>query len=358
MLKRAYEWLRIVNPEPSSELVRARQAAGTQIATAISDESDCSLGMACAMGVVSGFESFASDSATVKQLVDLIRGQDSAFPGDLGENALELRVVAALALGEVVQDVDRGDALLAAVLLSGLGSRPPTRKKHLDRMITEILDLTCRSLSSRADRHRRVPSKAVRLPSTAPEALDKAWTTIVDLHEQLTLVQQQARIDREEINVLWWVFGASSTHAAKPLAALPAGAAALCCGAELGSLSLLPSIASVEALAERAYLASRSAPDQAALAVSALASSWTDTLPRVLVPDDEAASLSQEFPSLFPLSWLCARLIDSGGATGWKAEFKRKTGISASHSELPAHWATQALRERQAQRLHRVANCR
>jgi len=55
---------------------------------------------------------------------------------------------------------------------------------------------------------------------------------------------------------------------------------------------------------------------------------------------------------LLPLSWLCLRLQESQGASGWEAELQSKTGLAADHELTPGELAAQVFLERQAQRVY------
>ena len=124
MLRRTFEWYRVVNPTPTSEVIENRKAAARDIMAAIDDAEDWGLAFDCASGAVAGFEAgFTQDSDVVKSLVGAIRAHDSSFPEDLTENALELRVCAALALGE---------------MLAGKGSRGWSSVVCCDRALVSV----------------------------------------------------------------------------------------------------------------------------------------------------------------------------------------------------------------------------
>ena len=144
MLSRTFEWYRVVNLQPTSEIIDNRKAAALDIVTAIDDAEDWGLALQCASGAVAGFEAgFTQDSHVVESLVGAIRTHDSSFPEDLTENALELRVCAALALGEILarngheETTDR--VVISSVLQSGFGVRPTPAGKYLKHLVSELL---------------------------------------------------------------------------------------------------------------------------------------------------------------------------------------------------------------------------
>ena len=201
-------------------------------------------------------------------------------------------------------------------------------------------------------RRHRPPSIGKDLKALAnPPDLETAWNSLVPaIRAALDEVAKQSAIDREEINVLWWMFGGVSTTTGQQFAEMPVGAAALCCGAELGNQCLLPPAASHEAMIRRAYEAGRKSDDLTERKIESVAASWTTPIESVLVPDDDARELAMKHPALFPLSWLCSRLLASNGAKGWAAEFKGLTKIPTSWTRSSVNWAIQAFRERTALR--------
>ncbi len=357
MLTKAFEWCRIVNPQPSTQTVDHRIAAATTIIDALDEEDDWDLMLGCTVGVVAGFDSnFTSDSPVVQTIVSAIRKHDSAFPQDLLENALELRACAGIALGELLirgsETAPPQDALsVASALRSGLGVRPPHDGKHLRRLLDELEVVASKVLTngSRANRRRisTFDTLFAKIKEQAPENLPTLWEVAVKpLRSAIEEIVQQSAIDREEINILWWMFAGPSTSTGQSIAELPAGSAVLYCGAELGSRCLLPVLPNHESMVRRAYEFGRKSQALTERSLEKIAAEWDIQVLHALLPDKNARKFAQEHPALVPLSWLCSRLLDSRGATEWADEFGRLTGITASQVRTPAHWAVQAFRER------------
>lgn len=363
MLIRAFEWYRLVNVQPTSQTIDNRAAAARNIMSAIDEAEDWHLALGCAVGVVAGFEgNFTQDSPVVQSLIRAIRAHESAFPQDLSENALELRVCAAVALGEIMvrngdQAPDTSALLIASVLRSGLGARPSPSSRHLKQMLDELDGAAAKVLVSGAfSRRRRLVALAEgfeKLQELTPTELPAAWKSLVPaLTAAMRESAQHSEIDREELNVLWWMFSGVSSTTGRLIAKMPSGAAVLCCGAELGDQCLVPPTLGLEAMVQRAYETGRKPSEMTDRNIEELAADWDPELPNVLVPNEDARRLAQTYPSLFPLSWLCDRLLASKGPTGWTVEFERLTDIPTNHTLLPANWAIQAFRERVAHRVH------
>jgi hypothetical protein len=362
MLNRTFEWYRIVNVKPTSQMIDNRIAAVHDLLETIDQESDWNLVLGYAVGVVAGFDvNFAQDSPVVDSLVSSIRAHESAFPEDLSENALELRACAAVALGEIMvrggdQALSADALLVASVLRSGLGPRPSVTGKHLKQMLDELDSTATKLLASegisRRERLITLAQQFEKLPE--PPDLPTAWKSLVpSLKAAMKDIVQQSAIDREELNVLWWMFAGTSTTTGYPIAEMSAGAAVLCCGAELGSQCLIPPTSSLEAMARRAYEVGRKRHDLTDRSIEKIAADWDNQFLSVLVPDEEAQVLAKDYPSLFPLSWICARLLASKGTSSWFSEFERMTGIPSNYACPPANWAIQAFRERVAHRIYK-----
>ena len=355
MLRRTFEWYRIVNPTPTSEIIENRKAAALDIVTAIDGAEDWDLAFNCASGVVAGFEAgFTQDSHVVESLVGAIRAHDASFPEDLTENALELRVCAALAVGEILERNGNEVVVIGSVLRSGFGVRSPRPARFLKQMVSELTVASAKALSDEAElRRQRLRSIGKNLKELAePSDIEMAWNNLVPaIRAALDEVGKQSAMDREEINVLWWMFAGTSTTTGQQFADMPVGAAALCCGAELGSQCLLPPTASHEAMIRRAYETGRKPDDLTRRTIESIAANWTAPMQSALVPDEEDRDLAMNHPALFPLSWLCSRLLASNGSKGWAAEFKGCTKIPARCTRSSVDWAIQAFRERTALRV-------
>lgn len=359
MLSRAFEWYRIVNAQPRSQTIDNRKATARDVVKAIDEAKDWHLPLGCAAGVVAGFDAnFTQDSPVVQSLVVAIRAHESAFPQDLTENALALRACAAIALGEIlVRNGDQAPAadalLIASVLRSGLGARPSPKGKHLKQMLDELGGAAAKVLDSGGLlRRRRLVTQVQQFEKLQETAdLPAAWKSFVPaLKSAMKEIAQQSAIDREELNILWWMFAGVSSTTGEPIAEMPPGAAVLCCGAELGGQCLVPPPSSLEAMVRRAYEAGRKPQGMTDRGIEKVVADWGDQLPNVLVPDEDARVLARTYPSLFPLSWLSDRFLASHGATGWAAEFERITDVPANHARPPANWAIQVFRERVAHR--------
>lgn len=357
MLNRAFEWYRMVNVQPAQGVLDNRVASVKDLIKAISSAKSWEVPLAWTAGVASGFDvNFRHDSPAVVQLVAAIKAHDTAFPEDLTENALELRACAALALGEIVaaqgKDHPSHSAIgLAAALRSGINARPLPRARYLKQMLEELDGAAARTLQAGAETRRDIPVTASPFSgfkdAEPPADLPAAWKSLLPaLKKSYKQLTQQAAIDREELNVLWWLFGGASSTVGQRFSGMDLGAAALCTGAELANLSLLPPSPNTAAILQRALEADRAPAALKEMKVEGLAGAWTDAHLACLIPDEDAEQLAKTNPTLFPLCWLAARLRESQHARGWSAAFEQATAVPRSFSRTPIEWGSQVLRER------------
>ena len=363
MLSKAFEIYRIVDPQPTSDTIDKRKAAVGDMITAIEDAEDWTPLLQFVVGVADGFdEHFQQDSSVIQILVDAIKTHESAFPGDLSENALELRACAAMALGEIMTQEDTNplppdSLLIASALRAGIGIRPSPEGIYL-KQLSQGLDISAAQVLANggiARRQRKDHMIQNLVDLTVPDDPATATTSINALKTSLVDFARQSEIDLEEINVLWWMFSGRSETIGELLSKVPAEVAILCCGTELGNQCLLPPTPSVEAMVQKACETGRKQEEMSEKSLQEIAGTWGEDVLKVLVPDEASLSLVLEFPVLFPLSWLCNRLLTSHGMADWRDEFKRSTGLSSSlHQTLPI-WGIQVFRERITQRIHAEA---
>lgn len=362
MLKKTFEWLRIAHAKPDNETVDARQKAVGEILARVDQAKDLSLLSAVVTGTVAGLEcAYTSQSPQVASLVESIRKFQPAFPAELSENALDLRVTCALALGELlVRGPKKGapfrSVLPAALFVAGDGVRPVDGGKHLADALKGIASEAWRVLEAEAVSVRERQEvdldelAGIEVPNDAPTF----WKNLLPaLQSCFTTLQDQVRADQEELEVLSWFYREHSDTFAKPLRDLSAHYAALACGSEVGDRILLPPHRGVYHMIVSAVTRGRGKKGELdELPWAKVASALDEQARNLLAPDDDqvTAFVGTAAPIL-PVTWLAVRLKDSQGAPGWEAEFERKTGLKADVGIKPGAFAEQVFKERVAQRL-------
>lgn len=355
MISRIVEWYRIVNMQPTADTIDRRKAAAKDVVAAYESDSGDGL-LTVVAGAICGFQPEQVGDPSVQRLIEIIRGKDSAFPQDLSDNALELRAAAATAIGEIVAgESEKAPSaraiMLALVLESGLGFRPTPREHHIANVLSELRTVARDTLSrSQEVRRRRVGAAAAKLlgfDENVTDPLAAVKTFVKSVKSALKELAQQSSIDREEIEVLWWLFGNSSTSTGKALSDMSPGHAALLAGVEVADLCLLPPTNNAESFVVRAMESVKDADAKRELHALVQES---DSAARAKLADEDTTKRSKSHAVLFPVSWLCSRLVESRGVGGWTQEFEAKTQLAAKQSLSAVDFGRQIFRERVAQR--------
>jgi hypothetical protein len=359
MLNKAFEFLRIADPKPSNEKVGMRRKAAVDVVAKLDKKENQSLLLACLQGIVAGFDNppFTQESAAVVALIKATKeqGGDATLPEDLKENALELRALAGIAVGELLEkSLTEGvgdEAMLAALGLSAASLRPATKNKHLESMRGELFVHASKVLQLGAAQRRQRGTQAleklndIALPDEDEEEGGRWKEVLPAIRAALSEAHAQATIDREETDILWWMFTGFSEIEQKPLPQLSASAAAFSAGVELGRRALLPPSPSTTAMVDRVTTSGRKATALASITLEHAASEWTEALLDSLLPSDEnGKNAVSQCPALLPLASACRRLRESGGAKLGK-EFTTATGLAVDEPFSPVMWGVQAFRE-------------
>ena len=245
--------------------------------------------------------------------------------------------------------------LVASLLLSAIPPRPVTSERYLKAVLDGLQNLASELLERAALLRRNGSPLPVDCLSKLEAAADvatfqqKVIPAILDCFNEL---QKRAIIDREERELLWWLYAGSSSTTRQRVSALKPAVAAVCCGGELANIAIQPPLAGIRHMVYRAVEEGRKAKDLAERSVEDMVPDWDENVLGVLATgESHIESLISAYPSLLPLSWLCKRLCDSQVGSGWKEEFESKTGCSPSEKRPTADWAAQVFYERSAQRL-------
>ena len=291
-------------------------------------------------------------------LRDEFAKEDTTF--SLVNNEREVRVLATAILGALVA-AGRSVAILAVIAGNVAGHRPPLGADWLLRDATEaLLRLSVANRAPATIDTKVEPTINAKLtdqiaaltqddPATLQvllkairsEANGSAKTTASQTSTALAALDKQARMQREESQMLWWLVGGHSRSLERPFAALGAQQAALVAALDLAALTTVSSLGPVAApaLLQRAIVQARKgrgAPARdLAGAVDGLKSEELARLP--LIADKVPARLAPVMTALG-----LARTI---GAGAWHGRFQETTGLEASINFDPDQISTQLYRE-------------
>jgi hypothetical protein len=360
MLDKAFEFLRICDPQPVDEKVRHRKESASDLAVLLAKNENRDLLLSVLQGVVAGFNSppLTQDSAAVRAVIKAIKDHDTALPQDLSENAMELRSVAAIAAGELLTQSAalspaNGNALLTALCLrTALSLRSKGTEKHVEAMFDVLKGAGDKLVQDAAHQRRR--RSATSLNQLEEFSVDKeSEESDAPLSEALLLIQaalvevhNQAATDREELETLWWMFAGYSEVAGTPLSELSPSAAAFCSGVELAERALLPPAPGAMAMVDRAVQTGRKSAAKAISLEDAI-KEWTrPMIEALLTPDAPVDGVPEICPALLPVAWACKQVRNYTEKPRLEESFGIVTGISGKQGFAPAIWGSQIFLEK------------
>lgn len=210
--------IRIFDPDPTDDLVEKRTASIKDIRNLFSKKKQVNDLFQTANFLAGLIESGVTQSAAtfVKEIETAIRSKSKSFVAE-GED-LQLTVCAQLGALQLIKDSSRnaGDVQVADVIAIGLWSALIFQKHRseakLESLRYELLQ-QCQSLiiaRAKASRRRLEVTEAVYAKPEGEE-VDVGVAVIAGLKDTLNALKINAAIDREEIDLLWWVIAGWSS---------------------------------------------------------------------------------------------------------------------------------------------------
>jgi hypothetical protein len=360
MQNKAFEWLRAANLKPDNQAVELRQRIVADALAYLDAEADARLLVEFVTAACAGCKDrFAPDAPFITKLVEITRKHQAAFPADLAENGLDLQVTCAIVIGELLTRSKKSSpsmtAAAASLVVSTLGLRSSASGKYTLEFLSDLLIASRQYLDKRSAsvRMREEPDVDELEAVVAPADATEFWKLLAPkLSSVLSSLNENAKADREELEVLWWFYNRHSKRLSKPIADLSLGQAALVTAIEVADCVILPPHGGVITMINEAIATGRKKTDLTARTLEALAAEWASPVEAFLLPSDEQIEgVTGDCPAAFPLTWTCRRLKESAHSSAWKDEFATKTGVSATLSLSPTALASQVFHERIAQRL-------
>ena len=315
-------------PDPDDDFINKREEAIKILRTGLVKKRTVDSIMGLASGVCEVFRDSPSlPDALATQIESAIKKQSPSFMRD--DRDLEMGVCAAVA---VVQTVNSGRTMgdgwyvsdvLAVALWSALSFLPACNAPKLEEFRRLAVDAARDHIlkTSLQKRHRReVPDFGpLGGVGVTPQTFVAATTPTIDA------LRLNAALDREEIDLLWWVLGSASNIFRQPLQSLSPATRAVVTGVEMGAL--------MRALPTQSHrnLALRGIEEADPLSLPDLLTALGEER-LVIAASFNEESLIGHAPLVFPL--LAA--ISSGEGIGLGADLPRSL----------AEWAARALLER------------
>jgi hypothetical protein len=363
MVPKVYEWLRAADLKPDDAMVTSRTKAVQDLEKKIRESKTYGLTLGIVTAAVGGCERLGEQSSTYTTLLECVRTQSPAFPSAIAENGLHLRMIGCLALGELLtsneeDESDSDELIVGSLLVSGLGLKPKEAGRHLDGVFEELGTLARTNLQKQAvaarERQELTWKGFDALQSATGDPANFNQQLLPALKELFQELEKQRQSDREELEVIWWLYNGHSEQLEKQLKAMPAFLAATAIGCELADRITPPATAGLGEMVSQATVRDRTPTQIKAKPVAKIVTELGETGRKLLLPSAEhVRKFARGTGTLLPLTWLCIRLEENQGAGGWEAEFLTKTGVASDLELTPDVLAAQVFAERQAQEVYR-----
>lgn len=352
MIAQALEFCRLANPQPQHTEIEKRSGAAEALAAKLVGVEARSHLLAAVQGVVSGFDKtpFTQQSPTVKLIVETIKLDDLSLPEDLTENSNSLRAVAAMAIQSILKGkVSVSSTIVALALRSALSLRKPPTERYL-KWVLEALLASAHTLlvaegEKRRDSTQEKLSELLSLEAPDDEDTDLWGTLLPAVQSAVRELSVRAEIDREEVNMLWWMFTAFSSIAGKPLDQLRPEDVASCVGLELAELSLLPPTPNSTELVKRTIVRTLTTTTED-ISLKSLSGAWSSEMRGQIVgPLFSGGNIADKIPAVLPLSRAVSITNESETKVSLDKAYVQATGFAPTLAVQPDEWGAQIFRE-------------
>lgn len=363
MLSNTFEWERLIHPTPTEEMITRRKAIVSYVLESFDSDQNIDEIFRLVSAALTGLSpSVAADVEYGAILTEITRKHQQAFPALLSENALDLQLTACLTVGELLtrkkgrQFWMEPQTAVAALCLSTAGIMLSVKGVHLDSVREMLLAksrerLSLEAISVRQRIEHDYVSKLNELspPGDVPTFWNELKPRLIDAFDSL---RTASAIDRDELEVLWWIYNNTSQIFGNSLSEMAAYDVALACSIELVDRGLCPAPASLNEIVLGKVARASNKPSGAGKPLKTIVAAWPVEIISSIVPADvDERTLVATWPKVLPLTWIATKIADSGVSTGWEQEFASRTGGNVNMKITPEALARQVFAERTAQRL-------
>lgn len=351
MIAKTFEWYRIVAATPTPQAIEARTKTATDL-TAVLSKQDPKTLLAMVQGIAREFDGSSSDVGTIEWLLRALKLQDPAISENLSENQMELRCIAAITLGELFLKskgkISKRGTLAGSALVSALYIRTLPKQRYLRAMLEELSALAVDVVETAADvRRRRTPIESLSSGELTVADLAATSKALSGLQGQITALDRNASMDREEISLFWFIAAGFSRTKKETFSAIPeVSIAAVHAALELSKFVLIPASLNcleilsviVESKRKRDSLKPVSLKDHVEL--------WSSVEWEAIAGTGSLdADLASKFPAIFPLGWIANRMREGQSLPNW-IEFQKVTGMKEDMDLSATQLARQLLWEK------------
>ena len=323
--------LRIIEPAPSDDFVLKRETAVKALRIRFLKVKNVDtlllLGSTLALGC---FGEAEVSSETASHIADALTKESPSFVAE--EKQLEIKVCGLLAILDAIEQGTTAERwsvadVLSVAVWSSLSFIPTQAEIKLEQLRVDAIEKARkRVLRVAVSNRQRMP-----VPEVGELIVDPSGAKLPDtLGKALSALRNNAALDREEIDLLWWVLAEGSDVLNKPLSAVSSVVRAVVTGYEVGSmLRRLPSQAHNHLVLRNVAVAE---PMSLLEIIDSLGEERV-TIAAKFAKESALAAAPQMFPVL--------SAIRSGTPHGLSAEMKRPLG----------EWAVRVLLESAVLRL-------
>lgn len=224
--------VRIFEAEPSDDFVTKRAAATKALAAKFGKEKDINTLVGFANGIAAACidpSAMPDDLAAVAEKA--IKDESTAFVR--AGNELQMATIGMIALGQAIEGAKAAATLsimdvLANATWLALDFQPPSANPKIEALRSEVLHAARKLVLSSASAARvRKPIPDTKMEGPVEDFSDLTDKVGAAVDTPVGALRENAILDREEIDFLWWALGDYSTTSAKQLSAMPPHAAGL-----------------------------------------------------------------------------------------------------------------------------------
>jgi hypothetical protein len=240
-------FVRIFEPSPTDDFVTKRIQAAKDIAARYIKKGTPIELIATADNIAAAVDGVSGvDTAFADDISKIISQQSTAFVRD--ERPQEFQAMLLIGAHQVFAG-SRGAStvllkadVLAAALWSALSYQAPSDKPKFEALRKAVLERARRWALEAAETSRRrsaIPEITLKMPES-PDFENVSAAIKTATQNAITPLRDNAALDREEINMLWWVLGDHSTFLEAPFGKPVEHVGAVVAGIELGALLRRP----------------------------------------------------------------------------------------------------------------------
>lgn len=344
-------WVGVADPQADDDACQTiRGSVDEWIAQIDGAENETRLILATLSIAVGGIT--VSSSAYQDEIDALFEhvSQSRSLTGSAKSNDILLRIFCLMTVYLILEsDESTLETLVSEVLISGLHVRVIKGKPKLERIIEICLQRAFEKIDQVALAERRIPdpgkglSKIGSLSFADATGAQQLGTILSEFSKS---IEQARAVDREELDVLWWMLNGYSEKLDRSLRELGACIGVIVSGIELGDIGIDPPGGFIRNLLRRQIGEWFDEDRSSNFSLVDMVANWESFEFKKLLSVKHA--VVEQHPHIFPIHWTLLRLHNSESKTAWQKEFDKTSTFNSKDEFSLDKWGVQALQERVA----------